>query len=81
MSTWLITGSSSGLGRAFAEEALARGHSVVVTARYADTVRDLEEQYPDTALATTLDVATIGRGSQRLPTPVPQQWSLRKTLG
>lgn len=56
MSTWLITGSSSGLGRAFAEEALARGHNVIVTARDADTVRDLEEQYPDTALATTLDV-------------------------
>lgn len=56
MSTWLITGSSSGLGRAFAEEALARGHNVVVTARNVDTVRDLEEQYPDTALASPLDV-------------------------
>jgi NAD(P)-dependent dehydrogenase (short-subunit alcohol dehydrogenase family) len=56
MSTWLITGSSSGLGRAFAEEALARGHNVVVTARNVDTVRDLDEQYPDTALASPLDV-------------------------
>lgn len=56
MTTWLITGSSSGLGRAFAEEALARGHAVVVTARDAATVRDLEEQYPDTAIAVPLDV-------------------------
>ncbi|PZF56320.1 short-chain dehydrogenase/reductase [Curtobacterium sp. MCSS17_008] len=56
MSTWLITGTSSGLGRAFAQEALARGHNIVVTARDAAKVRDLEEQYPDTALAASLDV-------------------------
>ena len=37
MSTWLITGCSSGLGRAFAEAALADGHNVVATARDADT--------------------------------------------
>lgn len=56
MSTWIITGSSTGLGRAFAEEALARGHNVVVTARDADKVSDLADQYPDTALAVSLDV-------------------------
>ncbi|MGN7222445.1 oxidoreductase [Curtobacterium flaccumfaciens] len=56
MSTWLITGASSGLGRAFAEEALGRGHNVVVTARDAGKVRDLQEQYPGTALAIALDV-------------------------
>jgi NAD(P)-dependent dehydrogenase (short-subunit alcohol dehydrogenase family) len=33
MSTWLITGCSSGLGRALAEAAIASGHNVVVTAR------------------------------------------------
>ena len=33
MTTWLITGCSTGLGRAFAEEALSRGNDVVVTAR------------------------------------------------
>jgi len=31
MSTWLITGCSTGLGRAFAEAALNRGHNVVAT--------------------------------------------------
>ncbi|ROQ40714.1 NADP-dependent 3-hydroxy acid dehydrogenase YdfG [Frondihabitans sp. PhB188] len=60
MTTWLITGSSTGLGRAFAEEALAKGHNVVVTARDKGTVADLESTYPDTALAVALDVTDEG---------------------
>ena len=35
MATWLITGCSTGLGRAFAEAVLARGDNVVATARDA----------------------------------------------
>jgi NAD(P)-dependent dehydrogenase (short-subunit alcohol dehydrogenase family) len=31
--TWLITGASSGLGRALAQAVLARGERVVATAR------------------------------------------------
>ncbi|HET9105363.1 MAG TPA: oxidoreductase [Solirubrobacteraceae bacterium] len=58
MSTWLITGCSTGLGRALAEAVLARGDSVAVTARDADTVRDLAEAHPDTALALALDVTS-----------------------
>ena len=56
MTTWLITGCSTGLGRAFAEAVLARGDNAVVTARDAAKVRDLAEKYPDTALAFALDV-------------------------
>ncbi|QNE43847.1 SDR family NAD(P)-dependent oxidoreductase [Frigoribacterium sp. NBH87] len=56
MSTWLITGCSTGLGRAFAEEALARGHDVVVTARDASTVQGIADAHPDHAVATALDV-------------------------
>ena len=33
---WLITGTSRGLGRAFAEEALKAGHRVVATARNSE---------------------------------------------
>jgi NAD(P)-dependent dehydrogenase (short-subunit alcohol dehydrogenase family) len=33
MSSWLITGCSSGLGRAFAEAVIGAGHNAVVTAR------------------------------------------------
>ena len=56
MTTWLITGCSTGLGRAFAEAVLARGQNVVVTARDVATVQDLADKYPDTALALPLDV-------------------------
>lgn len=56
MTTWLITGCSTGLGRAFAEAALARGHNVVVTARDAASVQDLADAHPETALALALDV-------------------------
>ena len=56
MATWLITGCSTGLGRALAEAVLERGDNAVVTARDAETVRDLEKAYPDTALALSLDV-------------------------
>ncbi|MDN4611591.1 oxidoreductase [Arthrobacter burdickii] len=56
MTTWLITGCSTGLGRALAEAVLQRGHRAVVTARDASTVEDLASEYPDTALALPLDV-------------------------
>jgi NAD(P)-dependent dehydrogenase (short-subunit alcohol dehydrogenase family) len=56
MSTWLITGCSTGLGRALAEAVLTRGHNAVATARDATQLRELADIYPDTALALSLDV-------------------------
>jgi NAD(P)-dependent dehydrogenase (short-subunit alcohol dehydrogenase family) len=56
MATWLITGCSTGLGRAHAPYVLARGHNAVVTARNASTLQDMAAAYPDTALALPLDV-------------------------
>jgi NAD(P)-dependent dehydrogenase (short-subunit alcohol dehydrogenase family) len=56
MATWLITGCSTGLGRALAEAVLAHGDNAVVTARDAAKVQDLADAHPDTALAVTLDV-------------------------
>lgn len=56
MSTWLITGCSSGLGRSLAEAVLARGDNAAVTARNANSLEDLAARYPDTALPLTLDV-------------------------
>ena len=38
MSTWLITGASSGLGHALAQAVLDRGDNAVVTARNAGHV-------------------------------------------
>src|ERR1700754_3376597 len=56
MSTWLITGCSTGLGRSLAEAVLGAGHDAVVTARDESTVRDLVGSHPDTAVGLTLDV-------------------------
>ncbi|MFJ5264751.1 oxidoreductase [Streptomyces sp. NPDC088387] len=53
---WLITGCSSGLGRALAEHALRRGDRVAVTARDRAAVTDLADKYGDQALALELDV-------------------------
>jgi NAD(P)-dependent dehydrogenase (short-subunit alcohol dehydrogenase family) len=56
MPTWMITGTSSGLGRALAEQALAAGHHVVATARDPRAVQDLAEAHPGSAAAVRLDV-------------------------
>jgi len=56
VSRWLITGCSTGIGRAIAVAALDAGHSVVVTARRPDTVQDLVDAHPGRALAAALDV-------------------------
>jgi NAD(P)-dependent dehydrogenase (short-subunit alcohol dehydrogenase family) len=56
LATWLITGCSTGLGRALAEAVLAHGHTAVVTARNAGSVQDLADAHPDAALAVALDV-------------------------
>jgi NAD(P)-dependent dehydrogenase (short-subunit alcohol dehydrogenase family) len=56
MSTWFITGCSTGLGRALATAVLDRGDNTVVTARDLANVSDIAAGYPDTALALALDV-------------------------
>jgi NAD(P)-dependent dehydrogenase (short-subunit alcohol dehydrogenase family) len=56
MATWLITGCSTGLGRALATAVLDRGETAVVTARDAASVEDLARAHPGTALALPLDV-------------------------
>ncbi|MCA2265364.1 short-chain dehydrogenase/reductase [Mycobacterium marseillense] len=56
MARWLITGCSTGFGREIARAALEAGHSVVVTARRAEAVRDFADEFGDRALAVALDV-------------------------
>ncbi|WP_342376955.1 SDR family NAD(P)-dependent oxidoreductase [Myxococcus stipitatus] len=53
---WLITGSSRGLGRAFAEAALAAGDRVVATARDPGQLQELIARYPERCVALPLDV-------------------------
>jgi NAD(P)-dependent dehydrogenase (short-subunit alcohol dehydrogenase family) len=56
MSTWLITGCSSGLGRALAQAVLNAGHNAVITARNITTLADFAAAHPATALPLALDV-------------------------
>lgn len=56
LKTWFITGCSTGIGRAVAEEVLKGGYNAVVTARDVSTVEELKQEYPDTALVLPLDV-------------------------
>ncbi|MFD9667247.1 oxidoreductase [Rhodococcus sp. NPDC059968] len=56
MTTWFITGASSGLGDALARAVLEHGDNAVITARNADHVQDLVAAHPNSALAVPLDV-------------------------
>lgn len=53
---WLITGCSTGLGRALATLIVERGWRAIVTARDASSVADIVEGAQDRAIALKLDV-------------------------
>ncbi|MFD7707891.1 oxidoreductase [Streptomyces sp. NPDC059785] len=56
---WLVTGASSGLGRAIAEAALGAGDTVVGAARRAEALDDLVAAHPGRAEALALDVTDV----------------------
>ena len=58
---WLITGASSGFGRAIAEAALAAGDIVVAAARRTDALADLVASAPERVTALALDVTDADR--------------------
>jgi NAD(P)-dependent dehydrogenase (short-subunit alcohol dehydrogenase family) len=53
---WLITGCSTGFGRAISIAALSNGDKVVVTARNIEDIKDIVQENAENALALTLDV-------------------------
>lgn len=61
---WLITGSSRGLGRAFAEAALAAGRQVAATARKVEDLAELKNKYGDLVLPFVLDVTNETQAHQ-----------------
>jgi len=56
MPTWMITGCSTGIGRAIAQAVLARGWNAAVTARDPASVADIVAGNKATALPLRLDV-------------------------
>jgi NAD(P)-dependent dehydrogenase (short-subunit alcohol dehydrogenase family) len=58
---WLITGCSSGFGRALAEAALERGDRVVATARDTAHLLELATRWPGTVHLAELDVTNTAQ--------------------
>jgi NAD(P)-dependent dehydrogenase (short-subunit alcohol dehydrogenase family) len=56
MTTWFITGGSSGLRAALARAVLNNGDNAVITARKPDQLQDLVDAHSGNALAVALDV-------------------------
>jgi NAD(P)-dependent dehydrogenase (short-subunit alcohol dehydrogenase family) len=61
---WLITGASSGFGRALAEAALKRGDDAVVCARRRAALDSLASPFGKSALAVELDVTNADARSR-----------------
>lgn len=56
MKTWLITGTSTGIGRGIAEAVLRHGDQAAVTARNPHKMDDLVEKYGEHVLPLSLEV-------------------------
>lgn len=56
---WLITGCSTGFGRALGEAVLARGDKVLLTARSPEVLNELGARYPESARVAKLDVTNL----------------------
>lgn len=69
---WLITGCSTGFGRALAKEVLAKGYRAAVAARNTNDVQDIIEGYPSTAIAVKLDVTVPEQIKSAVQTTINQ---------
>lgn len=57
--TWMITGCSSGIGKGIAKAVLDNGDNAVITARDTDKLTDMVREYPERALAVSLEVTDM----------------------
>jgi NAD(P)-dependent dehydrogenase (short-subunit alcohol dehydrogenase family) len=53
---WLVTGAGRGLGRAFTDEAIAGGDTVIATARSDQALKELSDSHGDSVLPLALDL-------------------------
>ncbi|HYR16741.1 MAG TPA: SDR family NAD(P)-dependent oxidoreductase, partial [Mycobacterium sp.] len=68
--TWLITGSSRGLGLALARVVLEGGDSLLATARRPETLSELVDRYGDRVRAVALDVTDEAAAQHAVQTAV-----------
>lgn len=69
---YLITGTSSGFGRALAEAVLKRGDKAVMAARKLADIEAFAAEYKDTALAVKLDVTDERDRRQAISSAIEQ---------
>jgi NAD(P)-dependent dehydrogenase (short-subunit alcohol dehydrogenase family) len=70
LKTWLITGSSRGLGRAFCEAALSAGDHVAATARKVEDLDTLKQQFGSQVLPLALDVTNEAQAKEAVETTI-----------
>ncbi|NEA37523.1 oxidoreductase [Streptomyces sp. SID13031] len=70
--TWLITGSSRGLGRELTQAVLASGDRVVATARKPEQLADLVARYGDQIRAVALDVTDPEAAKRAVQTAIDE---------
>jgi NAD(P)-dependent dehydrogenase (short-subunit alcohol dehydrogenase family) len=70
--TWLITGSSRGLGRELAKAVLESGDRVVATARTPQQLDDLVQKYGDNVRAVALDVTDAEAARRAVQTAIDE---------
>lgn len=76
MKTILITGASTGFGRAIADEALNRGHQVVLAVRNPQSVADLAARFPGKAHPIPFDLTKPADAERAVRETVEQFGSL-----
>jgi NAD(P)-dependent dehydrogenase (short-subunit alcohol dehydrogenase family) len=64
---WMVTGASSGFGRAIVEAAVAAGDVVIATARDPAALQDLARAHPDQVDPVALDVTDTARIAALVP--------------
>jgi NAD(P)-dependent dehydrogenase (short-subunit alcohol dehydrogenase family) len=64
MTNWLITGVSSGLGKALSRAAIARGDTVVGTIRREEDKQAFEAQAPGRAIGILMDLTEAGAAAK-----------------
>ena len=69
---WIVTGSSSGLGRSFVKAIVQQGDFAAATARNKESIADLVNQYPDQIMALNLDVTDPAQIQEAMKTVISE---------